>query len=69
MMLKTVFGGAVAILLSTAPVWAQSITPMSDWVPNIDRTAAAIRAHQIAESRAHGATGDVTRAGDASAGR
>lgn len=53
--MKTVFGGAVAILLSLAPAWAQSITPMSEWVPNIDQVAATARTHQLSEVPTKGA--------------
>ncbi|HWD57860.1 MAG TPA: hypothetical protein VG308_06255 [Stellaceae bacterium] len=39
------FAAAVAIAMSAAPALAQSITPLRDWVPNIDRAAAAASTH------------------------
>jgi hypothetical protein len=43
---KPIFAGVAAVLLSATAAFAQSITPMREWVPNIDQAAAAARAHQ-----------------------
>jgi len=45
MKVKLIFAGVTAMLLSATAASAQSITPMREWVPNIDQAAAAARAH------------------------
>ena len=59
---------AAGLLLTAATALAQSITPMSNWVPGIDRAAAAARAHQLSELPAQGAAA-ANHMGDAPAGR
>lgn len=52
---KLILAGIAAILMSATAASAQSITPMREWVPNIDQAA------NIA--RGHGAAQDVQPAG------